>query len=123
MLSHDFFNTFIDPRSHKVLHNLEERHKIEALDGIQLVKAFTLYQIYRHNVFENEGRLSMQEFYRVCGQYFYYDKVNVPSGTIYYYHVLFNEDNDIYQATRDLIERRVIASSPNTLKHQKGRKY
>jgi hypothetical protein len=37
--------------------------------------------------------------------------------------VLFNEDNDIYQATRDLIERRVIASSPNTLKHQKGRKY
>ena len=123
MLSHDFFNTFIDPRSHKVLHNLEERRTIEALDGIQLVKAFTLYQIYRHNVFESEGRLSMQEFYRVCGQYFYYDKVNVPSGTIYYYHVLFNEDNDIYQATRDLIERRVIASSPNTLKHQKGRKY
>jgi hypothetical protein len=110
----EFFQSFISPRSHKILHNAEE------LDGFRskavLVKATTLYQIYKHNVFETSGRLGMREFFQIAGQYLYYDKYLCEHGTEFYYYVVFNEHNAMYQLTKSLIQKRVYANRPETLK-------
>jgi hypothetical protein len=110
----EFFQSFISPRSHKVLHNITE------LDGFRskavLVKATTLYQIYKHNVFETNGRLPMRDFFQIAGQYLYYDKYVCQHGTEFYYYVVFNEHNAMYQLTKSLIQKRVYANRPETLK-------
>jgi hypothetical protein len=110
----EFFQGFISPRSHKVMHNITE------LDGFRkdavLVKATTLYQIYKHNVFENSGRLEMRDFFQVAGQYLYYDKFVCKHGTEFYYYVVFNERNPMYQLTKSLIQKRVYANRPEALK-------
>jgi hypothetical protein len=78
----EFFQSFINPRSHKVLHNITELDSFRQ-DAI-LVKATTLYQIYKHNVFESSGRLPMREFFQIAGQYLYYDKYVCKHGTEFY---------------------------------------
>lgn len=110
----EFFQSFIHPRSHKVLHNITE------LDGFRndaiLVKATTLYQIYKHNVFESSGRLPMREFFQIAGQYLYYDKYVCKHGTEFYYYVIFNEKNAMYQLTKSLLQKRIHANRPEALK-------
>jgi hypothetical protein len=110
----EFFQSFINPRSHKVLHNITELDSFRQ-DAI-LVKATTLYQIYKHNVFESSGRLPMREFFQIAGQYLYYDKYVCKHGTEFYYYVIFNEKNPMYQLTKSLLQRRIYANRPEALK-------
>lgn len=114
MTNHEFFNGFISPVAHKVLHDAQEHLTLKAL-GPHLVKATTLYQIYKHNVFVTDGRLPLRDFYQVCGQYLYYDKYVCTHGTEFYYYVIFNEEDSIYQATSDLVLKRIEANAPHTL--------
>lgn len=116
MTSSEFFQEFISPTSYKVNHSYDEYLSVKNRPEVVLVKATTLYQIYKHNVFENEGRLTMQDFFRVCGQYFYYDKYICKHGTEFYYYVSFNKENIIYQATKKIIMTRIKANSPDTLR-------
>lgn len=109
----EFFNTFISPRCHKVEHTFEELQTFK--DDAVLVKATTLYQIYQHNVFEVDGRLSMRDFYRIAAQYLYYDKYICTHGTEFYYYVVFNTENLTFQLTEELTLRRVEANAPDTL--------
>lgn len=110
----EFFQSFISPRSHKVLHNITELDEFRS--KAVLVKATTLYQIYKHNVFETNGRLPMRDFFQIAGQYLYYDKYVCQHGTEFYYYVVFNEHNAMYQLTKSLIQKRVYANRPETLK-------
>lgn len=115
-----FLQEFMNPISHKVMHNITEFERIKRLADIVQVKATTFYQIYKHNVYPTSGkRLGMKEFFHVCGQYFYYDKYVCDHGTEFYYYVAFNEDNQIYQATAPIINKRVWANRPETLKDLK----
>ena len=111
----EFFKGFIHPSSHKVEHNSAEFKKIKETPTVVMVKATTLYQIYKHNVFDVDGRLSIKDFYRIAGQYLYYDKYICKHGTEFYYHVVFNESNEMYQLTKDLISKRVYANRPASL--------
>jgi hypothetical protein len=113
MTTKEFFHEFIDVTSHKVEHTLEEFNKIQ---DSYLVKATTLYQIYKHNVFGQDERLSMREFFRVCGQYLYYDKYVCEHGTEFYYYVKFNENNKFYELTKELVHKRIDANSPENLR-------
>lgn len=115
MTTAEFFNNLIDSRSHKVLHNLAEYDDVKALPGVKLVKATTLYQIYKHSIFESEGRLSMGEFYKLCGQYLYYDKYVCDHGTEFYYYILFSSSNTYYKDAASVINKRVYANRPETL--------
>lgn len=115
-----FLQEFMNPISHKVMHDITEFERIKRLSNIVQVKATTFYQIYKHNVYPTSGkRLGMKEFFHVCGQYFYYDKYVCDHGTEFYYYVAFNEDNQIYRATAPIINKRVWANRPDTLKDLK----
>ena len=109
-----FFQNFISPRCHKVEHNVTELDSFR--DKAVLVKATALYQIYKHNVFETSGRLSIRDFYQVAGQYLYYDKYVCEHGTEFYYYVIFNDKNEMYKLTKSLLEKRIHANRPETLK-------
>lgn len=115
MTTTQFFNGFISPIAHKIVHSVEEYDKIRKYDNVQMVKATTLYQIYKHNVFGRDERLSMREFFRVSGQYLYYDKYVCVHGTEFYYYVVFDEDDKIYEATKEIVDKRIEANSPSTL--------
>jgi hypothetical protein len=110
----DFFVKFISPDCHKIEHNVEE------LDSMRynavLVKATTLYQIYKHNVFETDGRLLIKDFFQIAGQYLYYDKYICRHGTEFYYYIIFNENNPTYLLTKELLSKRIYANRPGTLK-------
>jgi hypothetical protein len=110
----EFFTKFIDVKAHKIEHNLEELDLIR--NKTVLVKATTLYQIYKHNVFERDGRLTIRDFYQIAGQYLYYDKYVCKHGTEFYYYVMFNENNPMYQLTKELLRKRIYADRPETLK-------
>ena len=117
MTNKEFLQEFINPVSHKVVHSKEEFDKIKRLADVHMIKATTFYQIYKHNVYlTTEKRLTMREFYNVCGQYFYYDKYICEHGTEFYYYVSFNKDHKIYQATEAIINKRIWANRPDTLK-------
>ena len=112
----EFFHQFVSPECFKIAHNLTEYADIKRRDDMKLIKATTFYQIYRHNVFgAEEKRLTMKDFFRVCGQYLYYDKYICEHGTEFYYLVVFNKHNEMYQMTADLIEQRIELNSPATL--------
>lgn len=115
MNNHEFFNDFISQVSHKINHDHIEHQLLTGRADVVLVKATTLYQIYKHNVFDIDGRLPLKEFYRVCGQYLYYDKYVCRHGTEFYYYIVFNENNNIFKATKDLVLRRIELNSPSTL--------
>ena len=116
MNTQEFLQNFINPVSHKVEHNTIEFDKIKKLTEVTMIKATTFYQIYKHNVYSKEDRLPMKEFFHVCGQYFYYDKYICTHGTEFYYYVAFNSTNLIYQVTQAIINKRVWANRPDTLK-------
>ena len=117
MTTNEFLQAFISPVSYKVNHDLNEYHKIKSLDNVVMVKATVFYQIYKHNVFGSDGdRLTLQEFYRICSQYFYYDKYVCEHGTEFYYYIAFNVDNKMYQLTKYLIDKRVWNNRPSLLK-------
>lgn len=120
MRTDQFFMKFVDTRCHKVAHSEREYDKIKDLPNVMMVKATTLYQIYKHNVYPNEGRLRMKQFFLAAGQYFYYDKYFCDHGTEFYYYVKFNEDNDVYKATKPLIAQKVKRNSPEFLKDLKS---
>lgn len=113
MTTTEFLQDFVSPSSHKIAHNHEEYMQIKK--KAKVIKATTFYQIYQHNVFETDGRLSMREFFRVCGQYFYYDKMVCTHGTEFYYYIIFNGNNPMYQLTKALMQRRIDANTPETL--------
>lgn len=116
MNTQEFLQEFINPVSHKVEHNPIEFARIKSLTKIKMIKATTFYQIYKHNVFDkSEKRLTMKQFFHVCGQYFYYDKYVCEHGTEFYYYVAFNEDHHMYQVTKAIINKRVWANRPDTL--------
>lgn len=116
MTTIEFFTDFISPVSHKVEHSYAELEKIKRVPGI-LVKATTLYQIYKNNVSDADGsRLTMQEFFRVCGQYLYYDKYVCTHGTEFYYYVVFNRDNKIYRSIENITKKRIYCNSPEQLR-------
>jgi hypothetical protein len=114
MKTETFFQNFISAKCHKVEHDVTE------LDGFRndavLVKATVLYQIYKHNVFETDGRLAMRDFFQIAGQYLYYDKYVCKHGTEFYYYVIFNEANEMYKLTKPLLEKRIHAQRPGLLK-------
>lgn len=112
----EFFQSFISPSCYKIDHNTTELRMIKQIQGVLQVKATTLYQIYKHNVYEMDGRLTVRDFYRVAGQYLYYDKYVCDHGTEFYYYVVFNADNEMYQLTQGLIRKRIAANNPSTLK-------
>jgi hypothetical protein len=114
MTTLSFFQEFISEQSHKVLHRHEELDTMR--DKAKLVKATTLYQIYKHNVFENQGRLSLRDFYQIAGQYLYYDKYVCEHGTEFYYYVIFNENHPVYKLTEELLLKRIYVNRPETLK-------
>lgn len=117
MTTHEFLNVFVSPTSHKVEHNASEFERIKNNNNVQMVKATTFYQIYKHNVFGVDGdRLNLKEFYRACSQYFYYSKYYCRHGVEFYYYIIFNEEHKMYEATKDIIEKRVQANSPERLK-------
>ncbi len=117
MTTKEFFTDFISPTSHKIKHDQEEFHEIKNYPGVVLVKATTLYQIYKHNVFcKDEKRLTMQEFFRVSGQYLYYDKYICKHGTEFYYYVIFNKSNKMFEITKDVILKRVYVNRPQLLR-------
>jgi hypothetical protein len=117
MTTAEFLQDFINPISHKVQHNTTEFDRIKKLSNVVMIKATTFYQIYKHNVYPSSGdRLSMKDFFHACGQYFYYDKYVCTHGTEFYYYVAFNEKNQMYQATQPIINKRVWANRPATLK-------
>jgi hypothetical protein len=117
MTTMEFLKGFINPACHKIEHNIAEFNVIRSNPNVVLVKATTFYQIYKHNVFGADGkRLSMREFYRICGQYFYYDKYVCDHGTEFYYYIIFNEDNEIYKLTKDIVLKRVQVNAPEKLK-------
>lgn len=115
MTTVEFFNEFINIVSHKVEHSVDEYRVLKGKPGVMMVKATTLYQIYKHNVFGTDERLTMREFFRVCGQYLYYDKYICDHGTEFYYYVVFNEDNKMYISTKDIVEKRVWSNRPEAL--------
>lgn len=110
-----FFTEFIDSRSYKLMHSVDELTEIKKIDSVVLVKATTLYQIYKHNVFASEERLGMRDFFKIAAQYFYYDKYVCEHGTEFYYYVIFNEDDSRYALTKPVVDARVEANSPKTL--------
>lgn len=110
----DFFVKFINPDCHKIEHNVEELDSMR--DNAVLVKATTLYQIYKHNVFDTDGRLMIKDFFQIAGQYLYYDKYICRHGTEFYYYVIFNENNPTYLLTKELLSKRIYANRPGTLK-------
>ena len=115
MTTLEFLQEFVSPSCHKLEHGLTELNEIKSTPGVVMVKATTFYQIYKHNVFGSRGRLSIQEFYQVCGQYFYYDKYVCTHGTEFYYYIVFNELNQMYKITKDIIIQRINANNPSTL--------
>ena len=116
MTTLEFFNSYVSPTCHKISHNLTEYVSIKRRSDVKLIKATTFYQIYKHNVFGSDGhRLPMKDFFRLCGQYLYYDKYVCTHGTEFYYLVVFNSDNEMYQLTADLIDQRIEANGPQTL--------
>lgn len=117
MTTQEFFQDFVSPSSHKILHNSTEFQTVKEHPNVVMVKATTFYQIYKHNVFGRDGRrLTMQEFFRVCGQYLYYDKYICDHGTEFYYYVIFNDKNEMYQLTKEVIGKRIWANRPHTLR-------
>lgn len=116
MTTLEFFKEFVSPVCHKVNHNLEEFTALKHNENVVLVKATTFYQIYKHNVFGVDGRrLTIQEFFHICGQYLYYDKYICTHGTEFYYYVIFNEGNETYQLTKDLLSKRIWSNRPELL--------
>ena len=115
MTTTEFLHQFVNPACHKIHNSQEEYQDIKQRSVV--IKATTFYQIYKHNVFGKvDARLEMRDFFHVCGQYFYYDKYICDHGTEFYYHIIFNDDNDMYKLTQKLIEKKVKANAPTTLK-------
>lgn len=110
MTTTEFLNEFVSKQSHKSERTVSEYKRIQG-QGL-MIKATTFYQIYKELVREH---LDLRDFYRVCGQYFYYDKYICEHGTEYYYHVIFNKDNKIYELVSPMIIRQVRANAPETL--------
>lgn len=116
MTTIEFITNFVDPVCHKEIHSLDEFQDIKKNPATKQIKATTFYQIYSHNVFgEDEDRLSMRDFFRLCSQYLYYDKYVCTHGTEFYYHIIFSEENTMYQLTKSLIDKRIEANNPETL--------
>jgi hypothetical protein len=115
MTTYEFFNGFVDPICHKVEHDTPEMQSVRIHPGLLMIKATTFYQIYKHNVFGTDDRLSLQDFFRVAGQYLYYDKYVCKHGTEFYYLVVLNPQNRMVALTKNLIESRVRANRPETL--------
>lgn len=112
----EFFNGFISPSCHKIQHNLEEYRKVKENINVHVIKATTFYQFYKHNVFgPDNDRLSMRDFFRICGQYLYYDKCLCYHGTEFYYYVIFNEDDPTYLLLKDFLEKRIAVDGMDTL--------
>lgn len=112
-----FLQDFINPVSHKVEHSPTEFERIKKLTDVRMIKATTFYQIYKHNVYPTSGkRLGMKDFFHACGQYFYYDKYVCTHGTEFYYYVAFNDENIMYKATAPIINKRIWANRPASLK-------
>lgn len=117
MTTQAFMKNYISPESYKIEHDLTEYNQIKEHPNAKMVKATTFYQIYKHNVFGGEeNRLTMKDFFRVCSQYFYYDKYICTHGTEFYYHIIFNEDDRMYALTKDIVEKRIQANRPERLK-------
>lgn len=116
MTTKDFFLQFIDTSIHKTEQTLEEYHRFRDDSDILMVKATTMYQIYKGQVFEADGRLSMREFYKACANYFYYDKYVCTHGIEFYYYVKFNEQHQMYQIVKPVVLKRVAANSPDRLR-------
>ena len=118
MKTNEFLNDFISPSCHKVVHSIDEYDVVKE-DAVQ-IKATTLYQIYKHNVYpSSDDRLTMKQFFHVCGQYLYYDKYVCDHGTEFYYYVKFNDENEMYKLTEPVIQKRITANAPDTLKDLK----
>lgn len=116
MTTHEFLNGFISPTCHKEEHSLKEYESIVSRPNVHQVKATTLYHIYKHNVFsKTDKRLNMKQFFHVCGQYLYYDKYLCEHGTEFFYYVEFNEENEMYNLTKPIIIKRLIANAPDKL--------
>jgi len=112
----DFLNNFIHPSCHKVQHDVTEYNQIKQLEGIKMIKATALYNIYKHNVFTNvDRRLTMKQFFHICGQYLYYDKYVCRHGTEFYYYVKFNDANELYQIAEPILLKQIDANAPDTL--------
>ena len=117
MTTQEFMSGYINPVSHKVEHSYDEYNLIKNNPDAAQVKATTLYQIYKHNVFGDvDDRLTMKDFFRVASQYFYYDKYVCEHGTEFYYYVVFNKEDRMYILTKDIVEKRVEANRPELLK-------
>jgi hypothetical protein len=116
MTTYEFLNGYVSPVSHKIAHDYTEYDRIRKRPDVLAVKATTLYQIYKHNVFGSDDRLPMRDFFQVAAQYFYYDKYVCHHGTEFFYHVVFNEDNPMYRLTKDVVDRRVRLNRPEALK-------
>lgn len=114
MTTVEFFQEFINPISYKVEHSSAEYEILKQNSAVVMVKATTLYQIYRRNVF-GEERLTMREFFRACGQYFYYDKYVCVHGTEFYYYIVFNEEHKMYVATKEIVQKRIWSNRPELL--------
>lgn len=115
MTTLEFFNGLVSPVCHKIAHNRAEYNILRQQQPL-LIKATTFYQIYKHYVFGADGqRLTLQEFYRICAQYLYYDKYVCTHGTEFYYYVVFNPERLEYQLTKDLMAKRIAANDPSTL--------
>lgn len=114
MTTVEFFQEFINPVVYKVEHSADEYEALKQNPAVVMVKATTLYQIYRQNT-PREERLTMREFFRVCGQYFYYDKYVCDHGTEFYYYIMFNEEHRMYVATKEIVQKRIWSNRPELL--------
>jgi hypothetical protein len=113
MTTTTFFTEVILPTVHKIEVTPTEYARIVNVG--MLVKATTLYDVYRHMIFESDARLPMKEFFRVCAQYLYYDKYVCTHGTEFYYYVQFNTAHEMTALMLPVITSRIAANKPDKL--------
>lgn len=111
----EFFNHYLDKSTHKLLQNLEEYNRVKDTPGVLMIKATTFYQIYKHLVFTNEGRLGLQDFYKMSALYLYYDKYVCDHGTEFFYYIKLNVNHPLYTIMHRLVQEKIKRNGPEHL--------
>ena len=118
----NFITNIVDQTSYK--RHLGEFHMLEFAKGkdVYFIKSDLLYRLYALYMGDNKKIKHRPEFYRRCGAYLYYEKLNCLHGDEYYYYVRFNVQDPFYQENEHLIKELILANDPSTLTDYIGTK-
>lgn len=117
-----FINDIVNPISFKAIISEEEMLNLSKKEGVYFVKSPVMYRLYTMYMGESKKISERSAFFRMCGNYLYYERFICSHGDEYYYYIKFNTKSKFYQEHAVLIKEMILASDPENLLNYTGNK-